>query len=396
MSSKGKPFYLYRRNRVYYCRFKLPDGRINPGKSTGETAKGRAEQWAIEYLRSGQIVRRENITLSEFAKDFFIWSGSWATDKRVRGLRIGQRQCRNLTYLLNDFILPRFGSIKLTSIDKIAIRRFRNDLFDDGYAGNTINKILSALKIILESAEDQSLIQHVPKIERAALNPKRKGILTIEEVKKLFSIQWKSKAVHCHPSRDLFMGFVGNLLACSTGLRMGEIQALVLSDVHLEGGYIHVRRSWDRLIGLNDTTKTGRARNIFIPCVVKDSLSQLIEINPDPGNPDSFIFFSMSKPDKPAESKVFIRALYTALGSIGITDQERRERNITFHSWRHWFNSLLINAKVPIQKIQSLTGHMTAEMTQHYYHIDDMDDVVSTIQQALIPVLPENFNKSVN
>ena len=73
MSSQGKPFYLYRRNRIYYCRFKLSDGRLSPRKSTGETSKGRAERWAIDYLSAGQIIRKEIITLADFSKEFFSW-----------------------------------------------------------------------------------------------------------------------------------------------------------------------------------------------------------------------------------------------------------------------------------------------------------------------------------
>ena len=42
MSPNGKLFCLYRRNRFYYFRFKLPDGRLNAARSTGETARGRA------------------------------------------------------------------------------------------------------------------------------------------------------------------------------------------------------------------------------------------------------------------------------------------------------------------------------------------------------------------
>jgi len=65
MSSHGKPFYLYRRNRIYYARFKLPDGRLSPAKSTGETTKGRAERWAVEYLKAGPIVVKENVNLGD-------------------------------------------------------------------------------------------------------------------------------------------------------------------------------------------------------------------------------------------------------------------------------------------------------------------------------------------
>ena len=270
-SSQGKPFYLYRRNRIYYCRFKLPNSRLSPAKSTGETSKGRAERWAVDYLQAGQIVHREKIKFNEYSKGFFSWDETWATDKRVRGLRISKRQCHNLTYLLNNHLLPRLGSMCLSHINRAVIRELRNDLFNEGYSGNTINKILYALRAILETAEDQALIQFIPKIDRAADNPKQKGILTIEEVKKLFSIQWISEPTHCHPPRNQFMGYAGNLLACSAGLRTGELQALTLSDIHLDESYIFVRRSWDKHFGLNETTKTGRTRN----CMSSNGLGQI-------------------------------------------------------------------------------------------------------------------------
>lgn len=289
MSSNGKLFYLYKRKSIYYCRFKLPDGRLTPAKSTGVTSKFKAERWAYDYLSAGQIVTKQNITLTEYADGFFLWDGAWATDKRVRGLRISKRQCHNLTYLLKSHLLPRIGSMKLTAIDRAVIRDLRNDLFNSGYAGNTINKILSGLKAILEAAEDQSLIQFVPKIDRAAINPKLKGILTLEEVRRLFSVEWKSEAAHCHPPRDLFMGYAGNLVASSTGLRLGELQALTLSDIHLDEGYIYVRRSWDNFFGLNATTKTGKVRHIFIPRIVRQILEKLMASNPEPENPESFV-----------------------------------------------------------------------------------------------------------
>jgi integrase len=286
--------------------------------------------------------------------------------------------------------------MRLSCIDRAVIKDFRNDLFNHGYSGNTINKILSALRTILEEAEEHSLIQYVPKIDGAAINPKQKGILTIEEVRRLFSTEWKSDPVHCHPPQDHFMGYVGNLLASSTGLRLGELLALTLSDIHLDEGYIFVRRSWDKLYGMNETTKTGKVRHIFIPGGIKEELEKLIQLNPNQKNPESFLFYSPKTPDKPAEPKIFTRSLYTAMRKIGITENIRRERNITFHSWRHWFNSLLVNAKIPLQKVQSLTGHLTAEMTQHYYHSDDMGDVVKVVNDSLFVSSTDNNSNLTN
>ena len=385
----GKPYSLYKRNRIYYVQFKLPDGRYCTARSTGETSKSKAERVAFDYLSAGQVVVKQNLTLAEFSKDFFSWDSPWAAEKRIRGLRIGKRQCHNLNYLLRAHIVPKMGSVKLVNIDRMMIRELRNDLFVKKYSGNTINKVLSALKAILEAAEEQSLIQFIPRIDRAAANPKKKDILTIEETRRLFSIPWISDPGHCHPPKEQLMGYIGNMLAASTGMRMGEIQGLVLSDLCLNEGYIRVRRSWDRLYGLNDTTKSGRSRRVYIPGAVAEKLHTLMELNPNTSNPESFLFFSERTVGKPVEPKVFIRSLYTAMRNIGISEPERKERNITFHSWRHLFNSVLANGNVPLLKIQSLTGHVTDEMSKHYYHTDDMRDVLEVIRGSILAGLPD-------
>jgi len=75
----------------------------------------------------------------------------------------------------------------------------------------------------------------------------------------------------------------------------------------------------------------------------------------------------------------------------GISEKERRTRNITFHSWRYFFNSLLVNSKIPIQQIQSITGHVTDAMTQHYYtpDIQEMADVLLVQGRIFQPLVEE-------
>ena len=210
----GKPYTLYKRHRIYYVRFKLPTGRWSTAKSTGITNKGAAERWCIEYLSTGRIVIKENVTFAEFSNDFFDWDRSWAMDKRARGLRISQHHCRERTDLLNNHLIPYFGDMRLTAISRVMIKLFRDELYKAGYAGSTINKTLSVIRSILEAAEEHNLIQQVPRIDRAADRPRVRGILTVEEARSLFTIPWTD-----------VRSYVGNLLACTTGLRLGEIQA---------------------------------------------------------------------------------------------------------------------------------------------------------------------------
>ena len=376
MPETNKPFSLYLRKRkkgkpVYYVRFRLPDGSRSTGKNTGQTSRGAAERWAWEYLNKGQIVINENITLSDFSLNFFDWGNDWAVDLKATGKRISKRQCKEKTSILNNRIIPALGTYKLTHITKAVIKTFRNDLYRQGLKGSSINKTLSCLRAILGYAEEKQLIQAVPKIERAAENSKKRGILTPEEVKRLFSFEWSD-----------FPEYVANLTAASTGLRQSEI--LGLQRKNIKAGYLEILKSWEQVTReFNQTTKSGRERFCPIPVKVETAIHTLMNLSPWK-TPESFIFFSTNRPDKPIEGRALTKGLYKALLRIGIDREQRKKRNIDFHSWRHWFNSFLINKRVPLQKIQALTGHLTDEMTANYYHIDDLSDVRELLEGVFI------------
>jgi integrase len=377
----GKPYTLYKRDRVYYARFKLPNGKWSTAKTTGLTSKGTAERWCIEYLSTGRIVIKENVTFAEFSKNFFDWDGLWAMDKRARGLRLSKHHCRERSDLLKNHIVPFFGEMRLTMITRVMIKLFRDELFKEGYSGSTINKALSLIKTILEAAEEHSLIQQVPRIDRAADRPQARGILTVEEARSLFTTPWTD-----------VRAYVGNLLACTTGLRLGEIQALKIGDIHLDENYIHLRCSWNnRLREMNATTKTGKSRYVFFSTVVKNAILQLLEHHPEKDS-DSLLFYSSKIVGKPAETELFVRTFYKALAAIGVDEATRRKRNIVFHSWRHFANSLYINSKIPLLKVQSMIGHSTLEMTERYYHLhhEDMDDIRQVQDSFLLPATIHN------
>lgn len=397
----GKPFTFYTRKRkdgkkIIYIKFKRPDGSYTTGMSTGHTSRNQAEAWAFQYMiKHGPFLPSQDITFDVFTQNFFDWEGSWAIDRRARGLRISRRHCREREDLLKNHILPFFKDFQVKDINRAKIKDFRNNLYTQGYSGSSINKNLSALRAILEVAEEKEVLQAIPRIDRAAERPKEKGILTIEEVREIFSIEWYTKASHRHPAKINFMGKAGNRLAASTGLRLSEIQGLTHKDVHINDRYISINRSWDaRLLILNATTKSGRSRNILLPASVIDDIVTLIRNHPAPG-PDAFVFFSEKKPEQPAAQRVFTDALSKALHDIGITEEERRERNITFHSWRHFMNSLMLNSKIPVEKIRMITGHLSAEMVNHYYHVNigDMGDI-KQLQESLF--LPEGGHDEIH
>lgn len=373
---------IFRRKNspIYYAQFKRPDGSWTPAKSTHAKTKEKAKQWCLEHMKGGEVIIQDKIIFEDFARNFFSWSNTWALDKRARGLRLSERWCMELNRLTEKTLFPVMKHYRLVAIDEAVIEKVTIELYQKGYSGSYVNKALGAIKAILKAARKQRLIKYIPDIDKVANKPRVKGILTIEETKRIFNVDWTD-----------YRGYVGNLLACSSGLRMGELVALTLADIHLDMGYININRSWDfKSKRFNETTKTGKSRNLIIPSYVQHELQRLIEINPYitvKGN-GAFLFFGKT-PDRPIREKTFADSLYDALNKIGITEETRRKRNITFHSWRHWFNSLLINARVPLHKIQTLTGHLTDAMTEHYYHvhIEDLHDV-RQIQEGIFSTIP--------
>jgi integrase len=68
----------------------------------------------------------------------------------------------------------------------------------------------------------------------------------------------------------------------------------------------------------------------------------------------------------------------------------RRERNVSFHSFRHFFNST-IRGTVSDDILRLQTGHADAKMTDHYDHITDDrgEQLRKAVQSKILPFLPK-------
>ena len=72
----------------------------------------------------------------------------------------------------------------------------------------------------------------------------------------------------------------------------------------------------------------------------------------------------------PVSNNWLNRGLNRALMIIGINHEEKLKRNLSFHSWRHFFNTALLTSNVCLSKVQKVTGHKSLKMTEHYTHFD--------------------------
>ena len=377
-----KPYTLYKRHTtkknkyVYYIQFRNANGNRMTAVSSGQTSKTSAEAWAIKQLQEGMIKSTKDLKFSVFAQDWFVWGKCKYLERQLnRREDYSRRHADDERTLLKNHILPYFSNHRLS---EITVNQIENWLLSvkDRRSSSTVNHALSTLKIMLGEAHRLGIINRNPVelVKRLRETPKKRNILTIDEAQSLFHPEslisvWEGNLFH----------FTLNLIACVTGMRMGEIQALHREDFRED--YLTISHSWDRKYGLK-SPKNASERIVPLSHLATAKLRKLISMN---GVTDSggLIFYDETK-HTPIYCKVIQKYFYQALTKIGITEKERKYRNITFHSWRHYFNSFM-RYKVPDSKLQKVTGHRTMRMTEHYYHqqIEDLEEV-REVQETMI------------
>jgi integrase len=175
-------------------------------------------------------------------------------------------------------------------------------------------------------------------------------------------------------------------------MRLGEIhrqhgcRALLKENVHPD--HIDIKHSWDRTYGIKGT-KTNKPRQVPISPELYDKLSQLAATQTE-----GVYMFSTCNGIAPVDHTIVYKWFKRALANIGIPEKTRLERNLSFHSWRHYVNSQLRANGVPDSIVQSVTGHNDMKMTDHYTHVqlEDMDDVRRILTSTTEKPVPVDMN----
>jgi len=224
---------------------------------------------------------------------------------------------------------------------------------DKGLKSSTVNKVLNSAAVPFKFYRKNHKISSNPMdgIERFGCDKTERGILTREEVERLFSFEWENKKKQ-----------LANMLAAFTGMRAGEVSALRYCDIYDDR--IYVNHNWSVVDGEKDP-KRHEVRWVVCPPEICSALKALAKKNPSFSN-DCFVFFSRQKKGcVPVLPEAWVRGLDEALEQIGISSEARKARHIDFHSWRHFF-ATEISERVQMGTAQKLLGHKDASTTAIY------------------------------
>lgn len=199
-------------------------------------------------------------------------------------------------------------------------------------------------------------------------NGKKRQSFTIEQYKLLFSSQWKNEY-----AKDAC------LLSATTGMRLGEIRALSAEQVHTS--FIDVDCSWADGEG-RKCTKGGKARKVPINQDTYTMLQTLIT--------GSGLIFTLNG-QTPAVDKFFTDPLKEKMLELGIDYKESETHtSLSFHSFRHFFNTRLVASGINAEIVRATIGHENEAMTENYLHLEVGDMTrINSVQNQLLELLLE-------
>ena len=299
------------------------------------------------------------IFLIETLSNFWDFENSEYVKKRIaRGYDIKQRNCKEKLGIVKRYWAKYFDADR--TVQSLTSRELDDFLMylrtEKKLSADTVNKTMTAGNMAFEFLIKEGLITSNPltSVERFKVNAKKRGIPTETEMKELMELNWD------------WTDSVNKLafkVAALFGLRAGEISGLQVCDIDANADLLYIRHSWNDTDKLKDT-KNGDDRIIPIEHGVALELLMNARRNPDYSD-TSFVFWSPKVAGQPMWPSSFEDDFYIAMQKIGISEEQRKERNIVFHSLRHYC-ATQIAQRASLEIAMKILGHRTEEMTRLY------------------------------
>ncbi len=263
---------------------------------------------------------------------------------------------------INNHIIPELGDIKLDKLTTIQIQKFYNDLQKNGrvqryqhielknkgLSVRVVHGIHTLLNNCLEQAVAERLILvnpargcKLPKMEKREMK-----VLPEEKIRPYLMEANK---------RGLLAAYY---LELTTGLRRGELLALLWTDLDIEAKTISVTKQVNRIKGKLTVSQPKTQNSIRTLAIPQQAVDLMIEEHKKhPGNP---YMFPSPKTGGMFDPDSFRHTHEKILKAIGA-------EHIRFHDLRHTFATLSLKNGVDVKTLSSTLGHYSAGFTLSTY-----------------------------
>lgn len=330
--------------------------------------------------QNGLLLRADNITVNDMYK---IWV------KVKKGVK--ENTFENYKYMYEKFSMNSIGKYKISTLRKLDIRIFYNELVDEqGLKIRTLDTIHTVLYQILELAVEENYI---------GANPSNNALNELSRAHRLNSHKEKKKALTLDEQKALLKYLDQDrygkrlkpivIIMLYTGLRVGEITGLTWDDIDFENNTLSVKRTltyFKQKDGkfrrrINTPKSPSSYRTIPMLNVVREAFIQerkFIEAEQVPMNTiidgvGNFIFINL-KGNVKLQSTInqSLRRLIKKYNEKVNNDSQIEDKmillpQISCHTLRHTFATRQVEANVNLKVVQQSLGHSSIETTMDIY-----------------------------
>lgn len=336
---------LWKRGKRYWTMFSV-NGQLyrKPLVPVGQTHATTNWQEATRLERAMIEAASKGGVTVEAPKNFFA-----ACDAFIDGKRTTARAARTVEFDQERIVhlQKHFGDLPLTRFSRELIEGYQAKRKAGGISNRTVNMDVGVLRQVLKRFKQWRRIEDDVTMLAESSEPIGR-VLTHEELRRLEAIalsnpEWEH--VYC-----------AAVLAANSSMRGVEIKHLRRQDVDLAGAVINIRRS------KNETSVRTLPLNAAALRAVTKMMARLDALSSK--DPQHYLWHASKhhhhNPSRPAAKwDTAWRALRDKAGLSGLR----------FHDLRHTVVTELLEAGVPDHVVESITGHLSRRMLEHYSHV---------------------------
>nr|MBR4281391.1 site-specific integrase [Clostridia bacterium] len=315
-------------------RYKDWTGKNRKSTKRGFKTKREAEEWLRAFLL--KQTRSFDMKFSDFVIIYM--------DDMKNRLR--EHTLINKRYVIEDKLLPCFGERRMNEITVADVRTWQNHLIQQGYAPTYLRTIHNHLSTIFNFAVRYYNLQENPCAKAGCI-----GKNHAEEMK-IWTKEEFQRFADC--LMDKRLSWLSFQILFWTGMRIGELLALIFDDVDLTARTITINKSYQRLHGEDVVTppKTPKSnRVISIPPFLAEDIQDYMQS-----------LYVYEKDDRllPVTKNFLENEMRRGVKLSGV-------KKIRIHDTRHSHASLLIELGFTPKEIAERLGHENVETTLNTY-----------------------------
>jgi integrase len=299
---------------------------------------------------------------------------NWLNSTKLRVKESTYARYRNQ---VQKHILPHLGKYQASKISTELIEQLVGSLLksgkgeDFGLSPKTVEDILIIIKSILKFGKCHAHLE----LYRIKIKKEYKKPHTLSKM--------AQTRLHRFLANDTDYIKAGILLSLHTGIRIGELCALLWDNIDLEEQTVHIKKTIQRIQIASDERSVNKTKVVVTSPKSKNSIRTI----PIPNFLTAILRklknttsnFLLTGSTKYMEPRALHNHFKKCLNQSGVT-------NLNFHSLRHTFATNYVEAGFDVKSLSEILGHSSVKITLEQY-VHSSDRLKRTNMEKLIGIL---------